>query len=132
MVEDCYFMFVYNLQILKVKSDCNIEFVCVEVNLRKRKWFINGSYNPNKSFISNHLECLHRIIHEYSKIYQNVLFWRDFNVSISEKCLAEFYNLNGLTLRCLINEVGETGRGGRGGGGRLLIFRFFSDRPEAY
>ena len=27
---------------LKVKSDCNIESICVEVNLRKRKWFING------------------------------------------------------------------------------------------
>ena len=28
---------------LKVKSDCNIESICVEVNLSKRKWFINGS-----------------------------------------------------------------------------------------
>ena len=43
---------------LKVKSDCNIESICVEVNLRKRMWFINGSYNPNKSFSSNHFECL--------------------------------------------------------------------------
>ena len=43
---------------LKVKSDCNIESICVEVNLRKRMWFINGSYNPNKSFLSNHFECL--------------------------------------------------------------------------
>ena len=59
---------------LKVKSDCNIESICVEVNLRKRKWFINGSYSPNKSWISNHLECLNRIIDEYSKMYQNFLF----------------------------------------------------------
>ena len=72
---------------LKVKSDCNIESVCVEVNLRKRKWFINGSYNPNKSFLSNHLECLNRIIDEYSKLYQNLFFWGDFNDSVSEKCL---------------------------------------------
>ena len=42
----------------KVKSDCNIESICVEVNLRKKMWFINGSYNPNKSFLSNHFECL--------------------------------------------------------------------------
>ena len=28
---------------LKVKSDCNIESICAEVNLRKRKWFTNGS-----------------------------------------------------------------------------------------
>ena len=55
---------------LKVKSDCNIESTCVEVNLRKKKWFMNGSYNPNKSFLSNQLECFNRIIDEYSKLYQ--------------------------------------------------------------
>ena len=82
---------------LKVKSDCNIESICVEVNLRKRKWFINGSYNPNKSFLSNHLECLNCIIDEYSKLYQNFLFLGDVNASVSEKCLEEFCNLNGLT-----------------------------------
>ena len=85
---------------LKVKSGCNIESICVEVNLRKRKWFINGSYNPNKSFLPNHLECLNRIIDEYRKLYQNFSFLGDFNASVSEKCLEEFCNLNGLT--CLI------------------------------
>ena len=30
-------------------------------------------------------------------MYQNFLFLGDFNASINEKCLAEFYNLNGLT-----------------------------------
>ena len=49
---------------VKVKSNCNIESICAEVNLRKRKWFINGSYNPNKSFLTNHLERLNRIIDE--------------------------------------------------------------------
>ena len=82
---------------LKVKSDCNIESICAEVNLRKRKWFINGSYSPNKSFSLNHLECLNPIIDEYSKVYQNLLFLGDFNASVSEKCLAEFCNLNELT-----------------------------------
>ena len=80
--------------LLKVKSNCNIQSICVEVNLRKRKWFINGSNNPNKNFLSNYLECLNRIIDEYSKMYQNLLW--DFNASINEKCLAEFFNLKGL------------------------------------
>ena len=35
----------------KVKSDCNIKSIYVEVNLRKRKWFNNGPYNPSKSFL---------------------------------------------------------------------------------
>ena len=78
---------------LKLKSDCSIESICVEV----RKWFINGSHNSNKSFISNHLECLNRNIDEYSKVYQNFLFLGDFNASVSEKFFAEFCNLNGLT-----------------------------------
>ena len=82
---------------LKVKSDCNIESICVEVNLRKRKWLINGSYIPNKSFLSNHLECLNCIMDEYSKLYQNFLFLGDFNASVSEKCFEEFCNLNELT-----------------------------------
>ena len=82
---------------LQVKSGCNIESVCFEVNLRKTKWFINGSFNPNKSFLSNHVECLNRIIDEYSKLYQNLFFSGDFNASLSEKCLEEFYYLNGLT-----------------------------------
>ena len=82
---------------LKVKFDCNIESICAEVNLRKRKWFINGSYSTNKSFSLNHLECLNPIIDEYSKVYQNLLFLGDFNASVSEKCLAEFCNLNELT-----------------------------------
>ena len=60
-------LYTIPFRFLKVKSDCNIESICVEVNLRKRKWFINGSYDPNRSFVSNHLECLNRIIDEYSK-----------------------------------------------------------------
>ena len=49
---------------LKFRYDCNIESICVEINLRLRKWFINGSYNPSKSFIPNHIECLNCIIDE--------------------------------------------------------------------
>ena len=82
---------------LQVKSNCNIESICAEKNLRKRKWFINGSCNPNKSFIINHLECLNRVIDEYSKTYQNFPFLGDFKASVDEKYQAEFCNLNGFT-----------------------------------
>ena len=43
---------------VKLRSDCNMENICVELNSKKRRCFINGSYNPNKSLISNHIECL--------------------------------------------------------------------------
>ena len=70
---------------LKLRTECNIESICVEINLRKRKWFINGSYNPSKSFISNHI--INRIIDECSKKSQNFLFLSDFNATTNEKCM---------------------------------------------
>ena len=45
-------------EILTYCSNCDIETLLVEIYLRKRKWLLNSSYNPNKSQISNHLECL--------------------------------------------------------------------------
>ena len=52
-------------KLLISKSKCNIETLSVAVNLRKRKWFLNCSYNPNQNSISNHLECLNRLIDEH-------------------------------------------------------------------
>ena len=82
---------------LNRKSDCNIKSICVKVNLMKRKWFLNGAYNPNKNFISNHLECLNPITDEYNKTYQSFLFYWDFNAWTNKKCMTEFCNLNGIT-----------------------------------
>ena len=48
-------------RILNPKSKTDIETLSVEINLRKRKWFLNCSYNPHKNQISNHLECLNRV-----------------------------------------------------------------------
>ena len=33
------------------KSKCNIETLSVVVNLRKREWFLNCSYNPHQNLI---------------------------------------------------------------------------------
>ena len=51
-------------RLLQCKSQCNIESLSVEINLRKRKWFLNCSYNPHRNSVSSHLECLNRIIDE--------------------------------------------------------------------
>ena len=53
-------------------SDCNFESNCAEVNLRKKKWIINGSCNPNKGFRKKLLDYFNRI-EEYTKTYQNFL-----------------------------------------------------------
>ena len=61
---------------------------------RKRKWFINGSYNI-KALYQTILSVLIASLMNIAR-YQNFLFWGYFNASVSEKCLAEFGNLNGL------------------------------------
>ena len=83
-------------KIWKVKSDCNIKYICVKINLKKRKWFINNPCDPHISLISTHLECLNRITNKYRKSYQYFLFLGDFNASTNEKCMEDFFNLNSL------------------------------------
>ena len=63
---------------------------------------MNGSYNPNKSQISHHLECLNSLLDEHSKKYENFVFIGDFNVNTSDSSMKEFRSLNGL--KNLINE----------------------------
>ena len=63
---------------------------------------MNGSYNPNKSQISHHLECLNSLLDEHSKKYENFVFIGDFNVNTSDSSMKEFCSLNGL--KNLINE----------------------------
>ena len=89
-------------KILTYSSNCDIETLLVEINLRKRKWLLNGSYNPNKSQISHHLECLNNLLDEHSKKYENFAFIGDFNVNTSDSSMKEFCSSNGL--KNLINE----------------------------
>ena len=36
-------------RLLQCKSQCNIESLSVEINLRKRKWFLNCAYNLHRN-----------------------------------------------------------------------------------
>ena len=84
-------------RLLNSKSKTGIETISVEINLRKRKWFLNCSYNPNKNLNSNHLECLNRIMDEFSKNYDNVISLGDFNTCINDNAMISFCSLNDLT-----------------------------------
>ena len=78
-------------------STCNIETRSVEINLRKRKWLLTCCYNPNNSLISSHLDYLNNILDKYSKSYENLLFMGDFNVTMDDKFITDFFKLNGLS-----------------------------------
>ena len=56
----------------------------VELNLKRTKWLISYSYNPNKSNIYSHLESLSRNLDLFSSKYNNYLVVCDFNVSVEE------------------------------------------------
>ena len=56
-------------RLLISKSKCNIEILSVAVNLRKRKWFLNCSYNPHQNLISNHFECLNHLIDKHGNSF---------------------------------------------------------------
>ena len=81
-------------------SDSNkTESIFTEINFRKKKWLICASYNPHKSYISNHLHHLIKGLESYIGNYDNILLLGDFNSEFSEPCLNDFcdiYNLKSL------------------------------------
>ena len=81
-------------RLLQYKSQCNIESFSVEINLRKRKSFLNCLYNLHRNLISRHLECLNRVIDENSKTYDNFIFIGAFNVGIDENSMQHFCDIN--------------------------------------
>ena len=81
-------------RLLQRKTQCNTESPSVVINLKKRKWFLNCSYNPHRNSISSHLECLNRVIDEHSKTYGNFIFIGDFDEGIDENTMKSFYNMN--------------------------------------
>ena len=79
-----------------------MESFSVEINFKKRKWFLNCSQNPHRNSVSSHLECLNRAIDEHSKSYDNFIFIGDFNVGIDENSMKHFCDIN--CLKSLIEE----------------------------
>ena len=82
--------------LLQCKSQCNIESLSVEINLKKRKRFLNCCHNPKRSSVSRHLECLNYVIDEHIKAYDNFILIGDFNVGIDEN-----FRKNACDLNCL-------------------------------
>ena len=48
---------------------------------------LNCSYNPNKNFMSHHLECLNRIVDKFGKNHDKVIFLSDFNTWINDNAM---------------------------------------------
>ena len=52
----------------------------------------NCSYNFNKNNIKNHIETIGRTLDAFSKKYENILFLGDFNASVDDETMKDFYS----------------------------------------
>ena len=62
-----------------------IEGFYIEINLRKKKWLLCGSYNPHRNNIGNHLDSLSKNLALYSSTFDNYIIIGDFNVEADSK-----------------------------------------------
>ena len=85
----------------KIKLDFNpeIEVIVVEINMKKRKWVLIGSYNLHKDKIRDHLDSIDKLLNELSIKYDNSILIGDFNSEMHEEPMNVFctiYNLKNL------------------------------------
>ena len=80
----------------------NIEAFIIEINLRKCKWLLSCSYNPNKNLISNHLKELGKQLDTITTKYEKVLILGDFNATPENQTVKDFCHVHNLDH--LINE----------------------------
>ena len=50
-----------------------IEAFFIEINIKGNKWLICCSYNPNRIFVSRHLDHIAKGIDTYSKKYEKMM-----------------------------------------------------------
>ena len=77
----------------------DIEGLFVELNFRKSKWLLFGSYNPPNQNNEYFLETLGKGLDKYSKYYDKFALIGDFNMEVSETQLSIFletYNAKNL------------------------------------
>ena len=64
-----------------LNSDMSIESFSIEINIRKKKWLLVCTYNPNKNLISNHLKEIGKKLDNHSSKYNNFILLDDLNWS---------------------------------------------------
>ena len=73
----------------KHKFPDDVEALFTEINFRKCKWLLCGSYHPPSQFDQYFLKTLDKALDVYPT-YEKVLITGDFNGQKGEKCLDTF------------------------------------------
>ena len=68
----------------------DIEGIFVELNLRKNKWLLFGSYYPSSQSDEYFFHHVKNGLDIYSKFYDKYMLVGDFNAEESEPCLSQF------------------------------------------
>ena len=60
-------------KVIKYNLPNNIEGIFIKLNLRKKKWILFGSYNPNKVYIQDFLNEIVKVLDKFIGTYDNLL-----------------------------------------------------------
>ena len=66
------------VKLLSLESK-SIEILYIELNIRKKKWLLSCSYNPNKNTIMNDVDALKRKLDLYLTQYEHLILLEGFN-----------------------------------------------------
>ena len=80
-------------KVLFSKFPEKIECITIEFNIFKKKWFLCGTYNPQKSLTLNHLATISMYIDQFAAYFDNIILLGDFNAEVTEDAMAEFCGL---------------------------------------
>ena len=84
-----------------LNTELLIEGFCIEINIRKKKWLLVCTYNPNKNLISNHLKEIGKHLDNYSSMdnysskCDNFIVLVDLNSEPTESAVRDFCQIYG-------------------------------------
>ena len=90
LVEVFAYMLKYCVQPTKFTENIDAEAIYLEINIRKRKWLIIGTYKPQRQNDTLFLESLSNNHSTYLEEYSNILPQGDFNMTPENESLT-FY-----------------------------------------
>ena len=80
----------------------DIEGLFIEINLRKCKWLLLGTYHPPSQNDKVYFQAIGHALDSYSETYDRFILAGDLNAEESETTMSEFMGL--YDLKCLIKE----------------------------
>ena len=79
----------------RLNTELFIEGCCIEINIRKKKWLLVCTNNPNQNLISNHLKEIGKNMDNYSSKYDNFILLGDLNSEPTESAVRDFCQIYG-------------------------------------